>query len=315
MKTRMKTRIIIGSRGSKLALIQAGLVVAEIKKTNPHLKVSISQITTSGDRESYKQFDNIEGNGVFVKELETALLDGKIDFAVHSLKDMPAEIPQGLSLAAVTQRLDPRDVLISAGAKRLAEMPPGANIGTGSPRRAVQLTVYRPDLKTRSIKGNVDSRLSRITNNELDGVIIAAAGLIRLGWEDRISDYLPIEYFLPAVGQGALAIETRIDDEETVRLVSDINHLPTRQSVTAERALLRTMGGDCHAPIAALGTLSGETLRLRGMFAEPDGNQIVTATEEGATTEAEEIGICLARKLLNRRTAGLTLEARKNDQR
>jgi hydroxymethylbilane synthase len=157
--------------------------------------------------------------------------------------------------------------------------------------------------------------LSRITNSELDGVIIAAAGLIRLGWEDRISDYLPIEYFLPAVGQGALAIETRIDDEETVRLVSGINHLPTRQSVTAERALLRTMGGDCHAPIAALGTLSGKTLRLRGMFAEPDRNQIVTDTEEGATTEAEEIGICLARKLLNRRTAGLTLEARKNDQR
>ncbi len=311
----MKTRIIIGSRGSKLALIQAGLVMAEIKKTNPHLKVSISQITTSGDRESYKQFDNIEGNGVFVKELETALLDGKIDFAVHSLKDMPAEIPQGLSLAAVTQRLDPRDVLISAGAKRLAEMPPGAHIGTGSPRRAAQLTACRPDLKTSSIKGNVDSRLSRITNNELDGVIIAAAGLIRLGWEDRISDYLPIEYFLPAVGQGALAIETRIDDEETVRLVSGINHLPTRQSVTAERALLRTMGGDCHAPIAALGTLSGKTLRLRGMFAEPDRNQIVTDTEEGATTEAEEIGICLARKLFNRRTAGLTLEARKNDQR
>ena len=216
----MKNRIIVGTRGSKLALIQTEQVGAELRKANPGIEFNISRIVTSGDREQHKQFDAIEGSGVFVKELETALLDGRIDLAVHSLKDMPVEIPPGLCLIAVTKRVDPRDVLISAGGRRLAELPAGARIGTGSPRRSIQLNAYRPDLEACSIRGNVDSRLRRVTSGELDGVIIAAAGLIRLGWEDRISEYLPLEHFLPPVGQGALAIEARLGGEAIAGLVA-----------------------------------------------------------------------------------------------
>lgn len=307
----MKNSITVGSRGSKLALIQTEQFVAGLKKVNPHIEFSISRIVTGGDREQHKQFDDIEGSGVFVKELETALLDGKIDLAVHSLKDMPVELPPGLCLAAVTKRVDPRDVLISTGATRLADLPAGAGIGTGSPRRTIQLNAYRPDLKACSIRGNVDSRIRRVTGGELDGVIIAAAGLIRLGWEDRISEYLPVEHFLPAVGQGALAIETRFGDKE-IALVRPFNHLPTEQSVTAERSLLRALGGGCRAPIAALGTVAGEILKLRGMFADPDGSNMQSAVEEGAAVEAEGIGIRLAKKLLKLRASEVIFEGKKN---
>ena len=301
----MKTSIIVGSRGSKLALIQTEQFVAGLKKANPHLEFSISRIVTGGDRDVHKQFDAVEGSGVFVKELETALLDGKIDLAVHSLKDMPVDLPPGLCLSAIPKRVDPRDVLISAGSTSLVDLPAGAGIGTGSPRRTIQLNASRPDLKAHSIRGNVDSRIRRVTGGELAGVIIAAAGLIRLGWEDRISEYLPVEHFLPAVGQGALSIETRLGDEEIAALVLPFNHLPTEQSVTAERALLRALGGGCRAPIAALGTVTGKTLKLRGMFANPDGNNMQSAVEEGASAEAEEIGIRLAKKLLELRAAGV----------
>lgn len=304
----MKNRFIVGSRGSKLALVQTEMVVAELKKATPRLEFSISRIVTSGDREQHKQSEGLEGTGVFVKELETALLEGRIDLAVHSLKDMPVDIPRGLCLAAVTKRVDPRDVLISAGGRRLAELPAGARIGTGSPRRAIQLNAYRPDLEACSIRGNVDSRLRRVTSGELDGVIIAAAGLIRLGWEDRISEYLPLEHFLPPVGQGALAIETRLGDEEIAGLILAINHSPTAQSITAERAFLRALGGGCRAPIAVLGTVTGGTLKLRGMSAGPDGSRIVNAAEEGKAARAEEIGISLAKKLLDMRAAGFVTE-------
>ncbi len=301
----MKNSIIVGSRGSKLALIQTEQFVAGLKQANPNLVFSISRIVTGGDRDVHKQFDDVEGSGVFVKELETALLAGKIDLAVHSLKDMPVDLPPGLCLAAIPKRVDPRDVLISAGSVPLADLPAGAGIGTGSPRRTIQLNAYRPDLKACSIRGNVDSRIRRVTSGELAGVIIAAAGLIRLGWEDRISEYLPVEHFLPAVGQGALAIETRLGDEEITALVLPFNHLPTEQSVTAERALLHALGGGCRAPIAALGTVTGKTLKLRGMFANPDGSNMRSAIEEGAAIDAEESGIRLAKKLLELRAAGV----------
>lgn len=311
----MKNRIIVGTRGSKLALIQTEQVVVELKKANPGIEFNISRIVTSGDREQRKQFDAIEGSGVFVKELENALLEGRIDLAVHSLKDMPVDIPRGLCLAAVTKRVDPRDVLISAGGRRLAELPAGARVGTGSPRRSIQLNAYRPDLEACSIRGNVDSRLRRVASGELDGVIIAAAGLIRLGWEDRVSEYLSPEHFLPPVGQGALAIEARVGDEETAGLVAAINHPPTGQGVTSERAFLRALGGGCRAPIAALGTVTGETLKLRGMFAEPDGSRILNDAEEGEATRAEEIGISLARKLLDLKAAEFILDGGKVDHR
>jgi hydroxymethylbilane synthase len=293
----MKTKIVVGSRGSKLALIQAGTVVAKIRENNPHIEVVISQIVTKGDRNHRLQLDHMEAVGVFVKELEEALLDRRIDLAVHSLKDVPTEIPQELCLAAVTKRLDPRDVLVST-AGRLVELAPGSRIGTGSLRRAVQLAIYRPDLETRSIRGNVDTRLRKVADGELDGVILAAAAMARLGWEDKISEYLTLEHFLPAVGQGALAIEARLGDEEIAEVVSSINHLPTWQGTTAERSFLKALGGGCRAPIAALGTVSGSTLELDGMVADVHGKTMVRASEAGSTASPEELGIKLAQELL-----------------
>ena len=222
----MRRRIVVGSRGSKLALIQAEYVVARIREINQDIEVSISQIVTKGDRNRHVQLDSMADKGVFVKELEEALLDGQIDLAVHSLKDMPTEIPSGLCLPAVTERLDPRDVLVSTGGERLAELAPGAKVGTGSLRRVIQLNACRPDLDTSGIRGNVDTRLRKVANGEFDGVILAAAALKRLGCDDRISEYLPTEQFLPSAGQGTLAIETRIDDKEVIRIVTPLNHLP-----------------------------------------------------------------------------------------
>ena len=310
----MRTKIVVGSRGSKLALIQAESVAARIREINPHIEVGISKIVTKGDRDRHTQLDHLEGIGVFVKELEEALLDGRIDLAVHSLKDMPAQIPQGLCLTAVTRRLDPRDVLISRS-KRLAELPPGSRVGTGSLRRAVQIATYRQDLEVCSIRGNVDTRPRRVADGEVDGVILAAAALTRLGLEDRISEYLPLEHFLPAVGQGAVVIETRLGDEETAELVAPINHLPTWQETTAERVFLSTLGGGCRAPIAALGTITGHTLKLVGMVANVSGEKIVHALEEGDATSPEEIGARLAQKLLNMGASEFIAEVRNSENR
>ncbi len=293
----MKRKIVVGSRGSKLALIQAESVVAKLRKANPSLEVNISTIVTEGDRNRQTRFDQMDGIGVFVKELEEALLDGRIDLAVHSLKDMPTEIPQGLHLAAVTERLDPRDVLVSR-AGRLDELPAGSRIGTGSFRRRVQLTTYRPDLEVCHIRGNVNTRLDKVSRGEFDGVILAAAALIRLGWQDKISEYLPLEHFLPAVGQGALAVETRLDDTEVAELISSTNHLPSWQSVTAERAFLSAMGGGCRTPIAALGIVNGDTLKLEGMVADIEGKKVLYASEDGDAMSLEEVGVRLAQKLL-----------------
>ncbi len=308
----MKTSVTIGSRGSQLALIQSELVAAEIKQLNPHLEINITNITTKGDRDRQTPLDRLAGVGIFVKELEEALIDGRIDLAVHSLKDMPTEIPQGLSLAAVTERLDPRDVLVSRMGK-LAELVPGSRIGTGSPRRAAQLTACRPDLEVSSIRGNVDTRLKKVADGEFDGVIVAAAAMIRLGWEDRISEYLSVEDFLPAVGQGALVVEIRSDDEETNGLISPINHQPTWQSVTAERAFLSTLGGGCRTPMAALGTINGSTLRLEGMVADASGKRMLRTLEEGSATTAEQLGVKLAQRMLSMGASEFIVEVRQGE--
>lgn len=291
-----RTQIIVGSRGSKLALTQAESVVAKIREVNPHLEISLIEIVTEGDRNRHIQLDQIADVGIFIKELEEALLDNRIDIAVHSLKDVPTDIPPDLRLLAVTERADPRDVLASKS--RLDELTHGSRIGTGSLRRAVQLTQYRPDLEVCSIRGNVDTRLRKVSSGEVDGVILAAAALLRLRWEDKITEYLPLEHFLPAVGQGALVIETRLNDEEVATLVAPINHLPTWQSVMAERAFLTTLGGGCRAPIAALGTINGTTLKLVGMIAETSGKKILHASEEGSAMSPEDVGVRLAQKML-----------------
>jgi len=290
-------KINIGTRGSKLAVIQAQWVLTKLREATPGLEASLVKITTRGDRDSSTTLDKFAGQGVFVKELEKALTDGKIDLAVHSLKDLPTEIPQGLTLAATTARLDPRDVLVSKAGK-FSELAPGSMIGTGSHRRAVQLQVLRPDLKTRVVRGNIDTRLRKVSEGEIDGIIVAAAALIRLGWQDRITEYLPTEHFTPAVGQGALGIEIRSRDKEMTSLASAINHEPTWQSVTAERTFLRALGGGCRAPITALGIVSVDVLKLSGMVANIDGSHILRATEEGDAHTPEKVGKQLAQKMV-----------------
>ena len=293
----MSRRIVLGSRGSKLALVQAESVAARIREASPGIDVTIARIVTGGDRNRDIQLDHTASVGVFVRELEEALLDCQVDLAAHSLKDMPTEIPSGLCLAAITERLDPRDVLVSRGEK-LAELAHGAKIGTGSLRRAVQLVAWRPDLEVCGIRGNVDTRLRKMADGEFDGVILAAAGLKRLGWEDRITEYLPTEYFLPAVGQGALAVETRSDDREVTEIIAPLNDLPAWQSITAERAFLRALGGGCRAPIAALGRIEGTRLILEGMVADVKEMKMLRGREEGEPAAAEDIGVRLAQRLL-----------------
>ena len=291
-------KIVIGSRGSKLAIIQAESVADEIRRMHPDIEVCISRIVTRGDRESNAKLENIAGLGAFVKELEEALLDGRIDLALHSLKDMTTEITIELHLAAVTPRIDPRDVLISREGESLSKLLVGAKIGTDSLRRAVQLGVYRPDLEVCNIRGNIDTRMRKVADGEYDGVILAAAALKRSGLEEKISQYLPIEQFLPAVGQGALAVEIRTDDKETASIITHLNHLPTWQSITAERAFLRALGGGCRAPIAALGIVKGVHLRLEGMVGSIGRNKILQSLEEGDASNPEDIGVRLANKLL-----------------
>jgi hydroxymethylbilane synthase len=289
--------ILIGTRGSKLAVIQAKEIQNHLKEAFPELKTNLVRIQTTGDRNNTIALDEFSGKGVFVKELEKALLDGRIDMAVHSLKDLPTEIPAGITLAAVTARLNPDDVLISTAGK-LTELAAGSNIGTGSPRRAAQLLSLRPDLKVCNIRGNIDTRLRKVSDGEFDGIIVAAAAMIRLGLEDKITEYLPVEHFVPAVGQGTLAIEIRSADKQIAAVVSQINDKPTWQAITAERTFLQALGGGCRAPIAALGTVSGQTLKLIGMVAGPAGTQILRAVEKGAASAHEQIGKNLARKMI-----------------
>lgn len=293
----MSKSVVIGSRGSKLALVQAEWVSAKLRELNPEVEFSLVRITTQGDRDREVPLDQMPGVGVFVKELEEALLDRRIDLAVHSLKDMPVNLPPGLKLAAVPPRLDPRDALVCRKG-RLTEMPPGSRIGTGSLRRYVQLLSCRPELEVRNIRGNVDTRLRKVSSGEFDGVIIAAAALIRLGWEDKITDYLAPEQFLPAVGQGALGIEIRAGDESIAQFATSLDHQNTWCCTMAERAFLRSLGGGCRAPIAAMGTVAGRTLNLEGMAADPSGQRILRHSEQGSASDPEEVGERLARQML-----------------
>jgi hydroxymethylbilane synthase len=305
----MRRKLIVGSRRSRLALLQTESVIARIKEANPHLEVNISKIVTTGDRN--QRIGGMD-TAIFVKELEQALLEGRIDIAVHSLKDVPTELPPGLCLLAVTERLDPRDALVAKS--KLGELNAGSKIGTGSLRRTVQLISYRPDLQARPIRGNVDTRRGKISSGEFDGVIVAAAAMLRLGWQERITEYLPLEHFLPAVGQGALVVEARLDDKEIAELVSPLNNLISWQGITAERAFLNAVGGGCRAPVAALGTVNGSKLRLEGMVASISGQSVLHASQEGSALSAEEIGAKLAQKMLAMGAAEIIAEARSSEK-
>lgn len=272
-------------------------MLAQLKQAAPHLEFSLTKIVTQGDHDKSIPLEIMPEQRMFVKELEEALLDNRIDIAVHSLKDMTTKLPQGLSLAAVTERLDPRDVLVTNG-KKLSELAAGSTIGTGGLRRAAQLLSYRPDLKVIGVRGNVDTRLKKVTSGKLDGIIIAAAAMIRLGEESKITEYLSLESFLPAVGQGALGMEIRDKDLEMAELVSAVDHKPTWQCVTAERAFLNALEVGCRAPVGALATVNGNTLTLQGMVATMDGSKILKATDEGDTLAPEQVGKRLAQKMV-----------------
>ena len=291
------SRVLVGSRRSKLAIIQLRSVVAELQKLHPELEFESVEVTTKGDRHGQVPLDVLGGQGVFVKELEEALIARRIDMAVHSAKDLPTETPSDLRLAATPCRVDPRDVLVSRSGT-IEDLAPGARIGTGSQRRAVQVAAQRPDLKVCGCRGNVDTRLRKVSSGEFEGVLLAAAALIRLGMERRVTQYFEPDTVVPAVGQGALAIEVRADDVRIGDIVAPLNDERTWQAVVAERAFLGALGGGCRAPIAALGTVEGGRLRLRGLVADPEGKTILRHEVEGSVLEPEAVGALLADEMM-----------------
>jgi hydroxymethylbilane synthase len=298
----MRSTFTIGSRGSKLALWQAEWVQARLRQLRPDADVRVEVYKTSGDVILDVPLAVIGGKGVFTKELEEALLDGRIDIAVHSLKDLPTTLPAGLAISAITEREDPRDALVlRAGAHAegasIKGLPRGAVVGTSSLRRQAQLKHLRPDLKIRDLRGNVDTRLRKLDEGLYDAVILASAGLRRLGFAARISAAIPADVMLPAVGQGALGIETRADDADTNALVALLDDAPTRSACAAERALLRALGGGCQVPIAAHATVSDKRISLSGLVAALDGARLIRAALEADAARAEEAGEKLAAHL------------------
>jgi hydroxymethylbilane synthase len=288
----------LGTRGSPLAMRQAGLVAEALGNRWPGLEIALIPIKTSGDRLLDSPLAQAGGKGLFVKEIEEALLESRIDLAVHSMKDLPAELPPGLRLGAVMRREDPFDALVARNGVRFAELPPEARIGTSSLRRQVQFLHHRPDLEIVPLRGNVETRLRKLETLGLDAVVLAAAGLIRLGLQHRITERLSPELSLPAIGQGALAIEIREDDQRVGGPVEGIDHRETRLATTAERAFLRRLGGSCVTPVAAFGQIEGDSLILTGMVASLDGTRMVRQVLRGAASTPDEVGRALAEELL-----------------
>ncbi len=287
----------IGTRASQLALWQANWVKAELEQRYPGMAVELVKIKTMGDKILDVPLAQVGGKGLFVKEIEEAMLRGEIDIAVHSMKDVPTEFPDGLGLYCITEREDPRDAVISNGVK-FADLPRGARIGTSALRRQAQLLKVRPDLQMVIIRGNVETRIRKLTDEKLDAVILAAAGLKRLGYTDKVSEYLDTELSIPAIGQGALGIECRLDDEDIKATIAFFNHPDTSHAVRAERALLWRCEGGCQVPIAAHGIVKGETLQLTGFVASVDGKKSVRGVISGAAGDCEKLGIQLAEQLL-----------------
>lgn len=296
----MAPRLIIGSRGSRLALWQAEQVKEELIRLNPGFEIQIDVIKTTGDVKP-DPLSVIGGKGVFTKELEDALLAKRIDVAVHSLKDLPTILPDRLLISAICKREDPRDALVlraGSTAESLRDLPSQSVVGTSSQRRLAQLQALRDDLVVKDLRGNVDTRVRKLDEGQYDALILASAGLIRLGLRDRISTAVSTDEILPAVGQGAIAIETRADDEVAVAATSKLNHRETELACRAERAFLRSLGGGCQFPIAAHATIAGEAFEIRGLVAKPDGSQILRGVLAGAPEDGEGIGVALGRRLI-----------------
>jgi hydroxymethylbilane synthase len=292
--------LVIGTRGSKLALWQAEWVHARLRELEPGIPVSLRRIKTTGDKILDTPLATIGGKGLFVKEIEDALLRGEIDLAVHSMKDVPTHVPAGLEILAIPEREDPRDVLVSRAGVTLDRLAAGARIGTSSLRRQAQLLHARPDLSIQILRGNLDTRLGKLEAGEYDGILLAAAGLRRLGWADRVTEYLSPEVCLPAIGQGALALEGRADDAFVRELAGRVDHRPTRIAVTAERALLERLEGGCQVPIAAYATIEHDMLSMSALVAGVNGRRLIRDSIHGAVDEAHRLGVRLAERLLER---------------
>jgi hydroxymethylbilane synthase len=286
--------LVIASRGSQLALWQARWVSAQLTALGHECRIEI--VKTTGDKITDVPLAKVGTKGLFTKEIEEALLDGRADLAVHSLKDLPTELPEGLVLAAVPEREDPRDAVVG---KRLADLPAGARVGTSSLRRSAQLRKLRPDLTIESVRGNLDTRLRKLDEGQYDAILLAAAGLKRLGWGDRIAEILPAETMCSAVGQGALAIETRASGAG-FDAVQAMDHADTHAAVLAERGVLSALGGGCQVPIGAHATVEGGRLRLLGVVASPDGDEVIRGAASGAASAAESLGRALGNELLER---------------
>lgn len=291
-------KLRIGTRGSALALWQASFVrdrLAALRSVESEIII----IKTSGDRFQQGDVGQIGLKGVFIKELEDALLDERVDLAVHSMKDVPTELPTGLAITAVLERQDVRDSLISRDGKKLAELPPGARVGTSSLRRAAQLRRYRGDLTLQELRGNVDTRLRKLAQGQYDAIVLAKAGLDRLGWSDRVTEAIPPEISLPAVGQGAIGVESRTSAAEVTEILTALDHRETRAGVEAERALLAELQGGCQVPLGAWGRLEGGQLVLDACVLSADGTQCLRERATGPTSDAEHIGRDLARRMLD----------------
>ncbi|MFN2745048.1 hydroxymethylbilane synthase [Bacillus sp. z60-18] len=292
--------IIVGSRRSKLAMTQTKWVISKLKEFNPEMTFDIKEMVTKGDRILDVTLSKVGGKGLFVKEIEQAMLAGEIDMAVHSMKDMPSALPEGLMIGCVPKREDVRDALISKGHQKLADLKQGAAVGTSSLRRSAQLLQIRPDLEIKWIRGNIDTRLKKLETEDYDAIVLAAAGLSRMGWQDDVvSEFLDPESCLPAVGQGALAIECRASDKELLSLFSKLNDRYTERTVMAERSFLHVMEGGCQVPIAGFAMMDEEdVIELTGLVASPDGKTVYREKARGTDPEAvgRECALAMSKK-------------------
>jgi len=291
-------KVVIGTRGSRLALWQADWVQARLREQAPDLAIEIQRIRTSGDKILDVPLAKIGGKGLFVKEIEEALLRREVDIAVHSMKDVPSDLPPGLGILCVPPREDPRDAWVGKDRMTLSQLKSGAKVGTSSLRRQAQLLAHRSDLAIEMLRGNLDTRLRKLQKGQFDAIVLAAAGLRRLGWADQITELLSPEISLPAIGQGALGIEARIDDDFVRELLEPLNHQDTAIAVSAERALLAGLDGGCQVPIAGHAVVEGERVTVRGLVASVDGKQVIRDRVCGPAEKASHLGRLLAEQLL-----------------
>jgi len=307
------SKLRIATRKSALAMWQAEHVKARLEALHPGLEVELLGMSTKGDKILDVPLAKVGGKGLFVKELEAAMLENRADIAVHSMKDVPMEFPEGLGLAVISEREDPTDAFVSNQYANLDELPAGAVVGTSSLRRRCQISETRPDLKIEWLRGNVNTRLAKLDNSEYDAIILASSGLKRLGFHDRIKGTIPDTVSLPAAGQGALGIECRLADQDVIELLKPLIHTPTQVCVTAERAMNRRLEGGCQVPIGGYATLEGDQLYVRGLVGEPDGSRIIRDEVRGTADQAEQLGIQLAEALLAQ-GAGEILESVYNSE-